>query len=413
MRIAWQGPFGGSGGVSYAGLQLIRGLRDLGVEIDCYMTEPSAEAPVDVREDDRIALYSRPRRWEWNRWYSRDPLGAFLTGQASNGAAQLGLAKLIVREHARRRYDVLYRFSQIELFGVRRYVGSLPPIVVHPEVHAAGELLWHRREHALSERAESRKRRAITRAMLIARSARQRRDVRLVRRVVAPSHVFAAHLTNDYGIAPHRISVVPNPIDLARYASQTDASGNGHARTTVLFVSRLSVRKGLDLVIGLSHRLADIADRVHIEIVGDCSLWSDYRPLLRDLHPAVATYVGPLDSARLAAAYASAGALIQPSQYEPFALTVGEALASGLPVVASDEVGATEGVDSRCCTTFAAGDLDGFETSVRKMIARVENGERRKMARIARAEAERLFSPDRVARGVLESIKAAAYGETQ
>jgi glycosyltransferase involved in cell wall biosynthesis len=407
LRVAWQGPFAEGGGVSYAGLQLIRGLRDLGVEVDCYMTEPPATAPAEVREDGRIGLYSRPRRWEWNRWYSRDPLSAFITGQAASGAAQLGLARLIAREHAKRPYDVLYRYSQIELFGVRSQIDSLPPIIVHPEVHAAGELTWHRRERTLSIRAESRERRAVTRAMLIARSARQRRDLRLVRRVVAPSHVFASHLSNDYGIPPERISVVPNPIDLDRYAPPPGGAANGSARTTLLFVSRLSVRKGLDLIIGLSHRLADIEDRVEIQIIGDRSLWSDYRPLLADLNPAVATYVGSVDPTRLAAVYAQAGALLQPSQYEPFALTVGEALASGIPVVASDEVGATEGVDRRCCTVFAAGDLDAFEASVRSLLARIAGDERLEMRRIARAEAERLFSPQRVARGVLDSIDTA------
>jgi len=413
LRIAWQGPLGEDGGVRYAGLQLIRGLRDSGVEIDCYMTEPPEDAPESLREDGRIGIYSRPRRWEWDRWYSRDPLSAFLTGQAANGVAQLGMAKLIAREHARRPYDVLYRYSQIELFGVRRLIDSLPPIVVHPEVHAAGELFWHRRERALSKRAESRERRHIARAMLMARSARQRRDLRLVRRVVAPSNVFASHLVKDYGIPLERISVVPNPIDLDRYAPQSGVSANRHARTTLLFVSRLSVRKGLDLVIGLSHRLADIADRVKIEIVGDGSLWSDYRPLLQDLNPAVATYLGQLDPDPLAAVYARAGALIQPSQYEPFALTVGEALASGIPVVASDQVGATEGVDPRCCTVFAAGDLDAFEAAVRALVARIESGEHADMGRLARAEAERLFSPDRVTRGVLESIKVAVNGRAR
>jgi glycosyltransferase involved in cell wall biosynthesis len=319
---------------------------------------------------------------------------------------------MIAREHACRPYDVLYRYSQIELFGVRQHITALPPIVVHPEVHAAAELYWHREERALSRRSESRERRAATRMMLIARTARQRRDLKLVRRVVAPSRVFASHLARDYGVEPERISVVPNPIDLERFAPQPSIAADRPSPViTLLFVSRLSVRKGVEMVIALSHRLSDMAGRVEIRIIGDRSLWSDYRPLLKDLNPATGTYTGPVEPARLATVYATADALIQPSRYEPFALTVGEALASGIPVVASDEVGATEGVDPQCCTVFAAGDLDGFEAAVRGVVDRIGNGERTDMARSARAEAERLFSPDRVTRGVFESIEATVNGE--
>jgi glycosyltransferase involved in cell wall biosynthesis len=179
---------------------------------------------------------------------------------------------------------------------------------------------------------------------------------------------------------------------------------------TVLFVSRLAVRKGVDLVVALSHRLADLAGEVRIEVVGDRSQWSDYRALLADLHPIVGSYLGPLDPPRLAQAYRAADLLIQPSQYDPFALTVGEALASGTPVVASTEVGATEGVDHRCCTVFAAGDLDSFEAAVRGLVGRIRRGEGAGMSRLARAEAQRLFSVDSVAQNIVETLEMATAG---
>jgi glycosyltransferase involved in cell wall biosynthesis len=335
-------------------------------------------------------------------------LSAFVTGQSANGIAQLALARLIAEEHDRRPYDILYRFSQIELFGVRKLRSELPPIVVHPGTHAAGELAWHRREDKLAARGEARPRRMAVRAMLVARAARQRRDVRLVRRVIAPSRVFASHLCTDYALPADRVSVVPNPIDLDRFMPIVNGSPNGHDRTLrLLFVSRLAVRKGVDLVVGLSHRLQDLKGTVRIEIIGDRTLWSDYRALLRDLNPAVASYAGPLDDAALAEAYAGADALIQPSKYEPFALTVGEALASGIPVVASDEVGASEDVDSGCCMVFKSGDLDAFEAAVRALVERIRTGSKGEISRLARAEAQRLFSPTRVTDGVVQSLEAA------
>ena len=163
-------------------------------------------------------------------------------------------------------------------------------------------------------------------------------------------------------------------------------------------------------MVGLTHRLSDLTGRVRIEIIGDKSLWSDYRALLSDLNPGVGVYRGELDAKSLAAVYADADALIQPSKYEPFALTVAEALASGVPVVASDEVGAAEGIDPGCCTVFKSGDLDAFESSVRGLIKRLENGAKPAMSRLARSEANRHFSAEHVANRVAESLQEALIG---
>jgi glycosyltransferase involved in cell wall biosynthesis len=409
MRIAWQGALGaGDGGVNYAALQVIQGLRHKGAKLDCYVAGPVSDVPAILRGDPGIGVVNRAPRWAWDRWYSRNPLSAFVTGQSARGFAQLRLARLLAREHARRPYDVLYQFSQIELFGIRSLRSALPPIVLHPEVHAAGELTWHRRENHLAARGEPALRRSAARAVLAARTIRQRRDIALARRVIAPSHIFASHLAADYGFPRDHISVVPNPIDLERFAPSPARSVNRDgASVTVLFVSRLAVRKGVELVTALSHRLADLEGDVRIEVIGDRSLWSDYRALMADLNPAIASYEGSLDNARLADAYRAADLVIQPSHYEPFALTVGEALASGVPVVASSEVGATEGVSPECCAVFPAGDLNGFEGAVRGLVGRIRKGEGPALARLARADAQRLFSVEGVSDGIVDSLEAA------
>ena len=101
----------------YVGLQLVEGLRRRGVAVDCYMTGDGEEFPDVLREDDGVRLYRSPTHWEWHRWYSRDPMSAFITGQAAKGVAQRRLAEMMAEQHARQPYDVLYRYSQIELFG--------------------------------------------------------------------------------------------------------------------------------------------------------------------------------------------------------------------------------------------------------------------------------------------------------
>jgi glycosyltransferase involved in cell wall biosynthesis len=249
--------------------------------------------------------------------------------------------------------------------------------------------------------------RMAARGVLRTRAVMQRRRAGAADAFVAPSAVFAHDIERDYRIDPRRVHVVPNPIDLERFAPSlaVDASP---ARLELVYVSRIALRKGVELVVALSHRLSDLAGSVRIRVVGDKAMFSDYRPLLAGLNSAVATYEGGHSSLQLAELYRNASALLQPSHYEPFALTVGEALASGLPVVASDQVGATESVDRRVCRVFRSGDLDAFEATVRGLIDDLSAGERQAYCELARSEAERLFAPDVVAGqlvAVFESVR--------
>ncbi len=96
--------------------------------------------------------------------------------------------------------------------------------------------------------------------------------------------------------------------------------------------------------------------------------------------------------------------LIQPSKYEPFGLTVGEALASGLPVVVTDEVGAAEDVSSQCARVAPVGDIEALESEVRHLITQIQRGQTAQLRAAARAEAERLFDPRRVAESIARAL---------
>jgi hypothetical protein len=157
MRIAWHGPVASDdGGAAYAGRQVLDGLRTRGAGVDCYTTMQDADVPAVPRTEG--VRFCRPTPWEWDRWYSRTPLSAFVTGRAAKRVAQWALARQIPRGHSRRPYDLLHQFSQIEPFGIRGLRAS-PPVVVHPSLHAAGEMVCHRKENALAARSETPQRR--------------------------------------------------------------------------------------------------------------------------------------------------------------------------------------------------------------------------------------------------------------
>lgn len=408
MRIAWLGPTPAEqGGVPYMSGQLLTALASAGVEVDCYLTGSKDRLPAALVNVDGLRFHCRPTAWRYNRWYSRTAMTKFATGLAAGAYAQLALGRAIGEAHARRPYDLVYQFSHPELMALRPYLRALPPVVLHPEVHARGELRWHRRERAMATGGSSgRSGHALARGTLMARDQIQRRDVPLARRIIAPSRRFAHLLSEDYRVPADRFSVVPNPIDLDRFVLREGARAPGPVR--LLFVSRISVRKGVEMIVALSHRLADLDGRVRLEIIGDHTLWSDYRHLLTDLHWPIAKYLGSLPGHDLPSAYRACDGLLQPSHYEPFALTVGEALASGVPVVTSDQVGASEDVDPGCCDRFPAGDLSAMETMVRGLVDRVERGDGYTIASLARSEAARLFGNEPVAAGLRSALDAAS-----
>jgi glycosyltransferase involved in cell wall biosynthesis len=409
VRIAWIGPTPSTeGGAPYVGTQLLRELARTGAEVDCFLGVTANEIPQVLRRQEGLRFILRPTRWRWGRWYNRTPLLAFLSGSLFRLHAQRALAHAIAEHHAQRPYDVVYQFSQSELGGLKRVRAALPPIVLHPSTHAAGQLACHKREARLARRSESLGRRLAARAILTLRTIVQRRQVPQADRVLGISRRFTEHLAADYGVPSDRLPVVVNPIDLDRFHPNGRQVPDGPL--TLLFVSRISVCKGVELIVRLSHRLADLEGRVRILVLGGPTTWSDYRQLLSELNPAIADYGGEVAPDALGRLYRQAAVLLQPSDYDAFALTVGEALASGTPVIASDEVGAADGVDPRVCRVFPRGDLDAFEQAVRGAVAAARSADSAQLRALARAEAERLFAPPTVASTLLRELERASTG---
>jgi glycosyltransferase involved in cell wall biosynthesis len=405
MRIAWCGPLPDEGhGMAYLSTLVLHGLVDSGHQVDAFLVGRPDEVAASLHRPG-LTLVCRPPNWEWDRWYSRQPLVAFVTGNLARGRAQIALRRDLAARHATAPYDVLYQFSQPEAMGLVGGSGVPLPLVVHPGTYAAGELTWHRREAHLTAGAQSRLHHGSVSALLAARARKQRRDLARARLLIAMSAHFADDMAADYAIPRDRFRVVPNAIDLDRFQPGPPRDSGGPV--TLLFVSRISARKGVELVVELSRRLDDLAGKVRIEVVGDSTMWSDYRHLLTGLNPLTASYGGFRGD--VADLYRRADVVLQPSHFEPFALTVAEALASGVPVVATDVVGATEGVDPLVCRTFPRGDMDVFEARVRGLVSELRAGAAPELGALARAEAERRFNRKAMA-GAVSAVLAEAAG---
>jgi glycosyltransferase involved in cell wall biosynthesis len=396
MRVAWLGPVGDVGGVPTMGALLLEGALKEGVEVDFFAPEDTS-VPVALLEHPGLRVIRTPTWWRWGKWYSRKPMMSFASSMIARPQAHRRLCEMVREEHTKKAYDCLFQFSQIELFKLGDWAKELPPIVVFPCVHAYGELHWHRIESHYARQSEGSLMHYLVRAMLIYRSSVQRRDLRKPKLIMGLSKRFNELMVKDYSLPPERLVVSYHPISTAGAPLGPERDETpGTQPIKLLYVSRISVRKGVEQIIELSKRLDDLQGQIEIQIIGNRSQWSDYTGHLKELNPRTARRLGGIRHAEMQALYDGGDILLLPSMYEPGGLVVGEALSRGMCVVASDEVGSAEAVAAGCCTLFPAGDMDAFERVTREMIAR-RSRDRRELRKLASSEAVRLFEPDKAA----------------
>jgi len=407
LRIAWVGPGPAEdGGVSGVLTELLGGLAARGHRIDCFLPGKERPLPPRLSGEDNLAFVWGTNRWEWDRWYSSSRITAFASGLVARSVALLRVRREISRRHAREPYDLIYQFSTIESIAVPGAMARSVPLVVHPETHMAGELRCLLAERRLALRAQPTHIFAVALAVVGTRAVVQRVRIKRASLLVCISEVFREHLVNDYRFPRQRTVVVPNPVRLERFSPQPAALPQ---RPVVLVLGRIAARKGIEVVVELSALLRDRGSPVMLRIVGGASLWSDYTALLEDLAPQNGEYVGAMAPEEIPGELAAAAMLLQASSYEPFALTVAEALAAGVPVVGTTEVGALEGVDRGVCAAVPPGDVAAIADAIAALLGRLE-AEPAAVAGLARAEAERLYSPDVVCDAISEALGALAGG---
>lgn len=411
LHIAWLGP-GPREGAGVAGVagELLYGLAELGHRIDCFFPSADEELPARLETHANIRVTRGTNMWRWDRWYSRTQLTAFASGMLAAGVGLLRLRRRILLSHRRDPYDVIYQFSTIESLAVPAALTRTVPLVIHPETHSAGELRSLIAERALGLRCQSRARLAAVAGIMLARTLVQRVRIRRARLLVCISAVFRDHMVRDYRFPAHATLVVPNPVRVERFQGLAgDPDRPPGQPPTVLVLGRVVARKGVESVVALARTLLEQGHAVRIRMVGGPSLWSDYTPLLRELPAENAEYAGQLPGAEIPGELARADLLLQASRYEPFGLTVAEALAAGVPVVGTSEVGALEGVDRAVATAVAPGDVQALASAVVEMLARLA-ADPATTRSTARAEAARLFAPEVVCGQISDALQQLAVG---
>lgn len=192
------------------------------------------------------------------------------------------------------------------------------------------------------------------------------------------------------GSLTSRIHVIENGVDTELFHPAASRRHDGALR--VLFVGRVIPEKGADILL---RAVAGFAPgELAVRIIGSRGFdanapLSGHERELRMLADRVAVDVefSPfLARAQIAAAYRDADVLVVPSRWaEPSGLTVGEGMASGLAVVASD-VGGIAGVLGDAGILIPADDPVALAAALRRLS--VSPRRRADTARAARARAE-------------------------
>lgn len=224
-------------------------------------------------------------------------------------------------------------------------------------------------------------------------------DFWLYHRIAAPVlrliwHGASAVVANSIGLrdlarafdSSMEIPVVPNGVDVDRFPLPDRAWDTPR----ILSVGRIVFQKGLDIAMAALAGLKDLDWQWRV--VGDGPQLPVLRGMLRNQSlDGRVQFLGWQQASQLALEYADANIFLFPSRDEGMPNAVLEAMASGLPVIATRIAGNEELVlDGDTGALVPIGDAAALREALRQMLS--DAGRRERMGRAGRLRAERQFT---------------------
>ena len=283
------------------------------------------------------------------------------------------------------------------LTGLARFVRAHNIEIVH--AHAARD--YHLA--ALAVRLASRARLVLTRHALFPMRGVNRHLLRGAGRVIAVSEAVAESLRRSGVIESAKVTVVHNGIDTERFArpaAAADSDGGGDSPVLVGTVGHLAPIKGHDLFLRAAALINARRRGVRFVVIGeDKSPQRGYRKHLEGLAAELGlsgsvSMPGWVDD--IPGALSSLTLFVSAARSEPFGLSIVEAMAAGLPVVAAASEGASEIIeDGHSGKLVPAGDPESLAAAVNDLLE--DPVERSRLGRNALLAARRRYSLARMA----------------
>lgn len=234
--------------------------------------------------------------------------------------------------------------------------------------------------------------------------AEVRRTLDAAAAIVCVSSSLARDVVALAGADPARVTVVPDTFDADRFKAVSRAPGRA---LRLVSVGRLASEKGFDLLLDAVAMIARGGRDVSLVLVGagreDATLKrqaaaSGLEPLVR--------FAGPLDGERLVDTLREADVFVSASRREGFGVAILEALATGMPVVATRCGGPEDLVGPGDGALVMPGDVLALAEGIASVGDRLETFDSSAIA----DRAHERFSPSAVAARLLDVYASAAAG---
>lgn len=269
--------------------------------------------------------------------------------------------------------------------ALRRRLAELEPDVVHthnekPHIHAGlATLGWHRPPLIHTRHGRGQVETTLSRAA-------NRLAVHRSRFIVCVS-ADAVAVAKAEGARPDQLRVLLNGIDVTSY----DASDYGQRAATyrAVTVARLAPIKDIATMVRAARLLADRHPAFRLDIVGDGESRPELEALTRQLNlQDVVTFHGATTNPR--PHLSQAALFLQSSVSEGISLTLLEAMAAGLPIVATDVGGNHEVVErGKTGELVPAQNPTALAAAAERLLTTPSHAI--EMSKAARARVERLF----------------------
>jgi glycosyltransferase involved in cell wall biosynthesis len=182
--------------------------------------------------------------------------------------------------------------------------------------------------------------------------------------VICQTEDYLELISVKYSVEPNKCVIIPSGVDLKKFNTVNKHKGSDEIRD-LLFVGRLSKQKNLDMLLS-AFKLLQKECELTLHIVGDGERRKMIQQRIAKENLRNVILHGRVSDEELRNLYQKSDIFVLPSLYESFPLVLLEAMASGLPIVASDIPGIRSVVGG--CGILVKPTPENFASAIAKLI---------------------------------------------
>jgi len=211
--------------------------------------------------------------------------------------------------------------------------------------------------------------------------------------LVCPVSESLRRSIESYGIRA-RFQVVPNVVDTSLfYPAEDKGYAREDSKKRLLLVALLDPKKGVPYLLEALARLKEKRNDFVLDIVGDGPNRAEYEELTRKLGlQDIVRFHGLKSKQEVAEFMRKADVFVLPSEWENLPCVIIEAMASGLPIVATTVGGIPEMVNDKIGLLVPPGNSEVLAEAIDYMLDHYQNYDSNEVANYARAR----YSPEAI-----------------